>query len=105
MDEILKCYDDGTIELEDLAALGLVLELFNHAVAERRATLQSGSTEEAGALVQPLPLVDRRTPHTALSARPACRPASAWRVYITLQADEPTKDITVLAVFPCSGEV
>jgi hypothetical protein len=80
MDEILKCYDDGTIELEDLAALGLVLELFNHAVAERRATLQSGSTEEARALVQPLPLVDRRTPHTALSARPACRPASAWRV-------------------------
>jgi hypothetical protein len=25
--------------------------------------------------------------------------------YITLQADEPTKDMTVLAVFPCSGEV
>ena len=52
--ETLKCYDDGTIEQEDLAALGLVLELFNHAVAERRATLQSGRTEEARAPVPTL---------------------------------------------------
>jgi hypothetical protein len=70
--EILKCYNDGTIELEDLAALGLVLELFNHAVAERRATLQSGSTEETRALSPTLP--SRRYAHPAVpfSARPAC---------------------------------
>jgi TRAP-type uncharacterized transport system substrate-binding protein len=35
--ETLKCYDDGSIEEEELAAFGLVLELFNHAVIERRA--------------------------------------------------------------------
>jgi TRAP transporter TAXI family solute receptor len=40
--ETLKCYDDGTIEEEELAAFGLVLELFNHAVVERRAALQEG---------------------------------------------------------------
>ncbi|WP_431015545.1 TAXI family TRAP transporter solute-binding subunit [Bradyrhizobium pachyrhizi] len=45
--ETLKCYDDGAIEQEDLAAFGLVLELFNHAVAERRAALQSGHADQA----------------------------------------------------------
>jgi len=45
--EILKSYDDGAIEQEDLAAFDLVLELFNHAVAERRATLQSDPTDQA----------------------------------------------------------
>ncbi|UPK26206.1 TAXI family TRAP transporter solute-binding subunit [Bradyrhizobium sp. 195] len=49
--ETLRCYDDGTIEQEDLAAFGLVLELFDHAVAERRATLQSGLADQA---VRPL---------------------------------------------------
>ncbi|MCC8952868.1 ABC transporter substrate-binding protein [Bradyrhizobium sp. Pear77] len=44
----LKCYDDGAIEQEDMAALGLVLELFDHAVAERRAALQSGPSDQAG---------------------------------------------------------
>jgi TRAP-type uncharacterized transport system substrate-binding protein len=39
--ETLKCYDDGAIEEEELAAFGLVLELFDHAVAERRAALQA----------------------------------------------------------------
>lgn len=38
--ETLKCYDDGAIEQDDLAAFALVLELFDHAVDERRATLQ-----------------------------------------------------------------
>jgi len=38
--ETLKCYDEGAIEEEDMAAFGLVLELFDHAVAERRAALQ-----------------------------------------------------------------
>ncbi|WLB24102.1 TAXI family TRAP transporter solute-binding subunit [Bradyrhizobium japonicum] len=45
--ETLKCYDDGAIEQDDLAAFGLVLELFDHAVAERRATLQSGAADQA----------------------------------------------------------
>jgi TRAP-type uncharacterized transport system substrate-binding protein len=44
--ETLKCYDDGAIEQDDLSAFGLVLELFDHAVAERRATLQRGPTDQ-----------------------------------------------------------
>lgn len=44
--ETLKRYDDGAIEQEDLAALSLVLELFNHAAAERRAALQSGLPDQ-----------------------------------------------------------
>src|SRR6266403_1774909 len=32
--ETLECYDDGAIEEEELAAFGLVLELFDHAVVE-----------------------------------------------------------------------
>jgi TRAP transporter TAXI family solute receptor len=55
--ETLKCYDDGGIEQEDLAAFGLVLELFNHAVAERRASLQSGPADQA------------RTPGPTLASR------------------------------------
>ncbi|CCD93246.1 conserved hypothetical protein; putative TRAP-type uncharacterized transport system, periplasmic component [Bradyrhizobium sp. ORS 375] len=47
--ETLKDYDDGAIEQEDLTAFGLVLELFNHAVAERRATLQGGSADQTWA--------------------------------------------------------
>jgi TRAP transporter TAXI family solute receptor len=47
--ETLKCYDDGTIEQEDLTAFGLVLELFNHAVAERRAALQSALSDQTRA--------------------------------------------------------
>ncbi len=45
--ETLKCYDDGAIEQEDMAAFGLVLELFDHAVADRRAALQSGPSDQA----------------------------------------------------------
>ncbi len=45
--ETLKCYDDGTVEQEDLAAFALVLELFDHAVAQRRAALQSGLPDQA----------------------------------------------------------
>ena len=47
--ETLKCYDDGAIEQDDLAAFGLVLELFDHAVAERRAALQSGLADQSRA--------------------------------------------------------
>jgi TRAP-type uncharacterized transport system substrate-binding protein len=39
--ETLDCYDGGLIEEEELAAFGLVLELFNHAMVERRAALQA----------------------------------------------------------------
>lgn len=37
--EALGCYDDGAIEEGDLSAIGLALEQFNHAVADKRATL------------------------------------------------------------------
>jgi TRAP transporter TAXI family solute receptor len=37
--ETLDCYDDGAIEESDLAAYGLVLGQFHHAVADRRAVL------------------------------------------------------------------
>jgi TRAP transporter TAXI family solute receptor len=45
----IECYDDGAIEEEDLAAFGLVLELFHHAVAERHAALEAGTLELARA--------------------------------------------------------
>jgi TRAP-type uncharacterized transport system substrate-binding protein len=37
--EALDCYDDGAIEEGDLSAIGLALEQFHHAVADRRATI------------------------------------------------------------------
>jgi TRAP transporter TAXI family solute receptor len=37
--EAFECYDDGTIEEGDLAAIGLALEQFHHAVTDRRFTL------------------------------------------------------------------
>src|SRR5947207_1892905 len=43
--ETLECYDDGAIREEELAAFGLVLELFNHAIVERRAALQADTLE------------------------------------------------------------
>ena len=43
--EALDCYDDGTIEDGDLSVIGLALEQFHHAVADRRIVLGSG---EAG---------------------------------------------------------
>jgi len=45
--ETLECYDDGAIEEEELSAFGLVLELFNHAIVERRAALQASTLETA----------------------------------------------------------
>jgi TRAP transporter TAXI family solute receptor len=50
--ETLECYDDSAIEEEELAAFGLVLELFDHAVAERRAALEAGNLEPARAWVR-----------------------------------------------------
>jgi hypothetical protein len=37
--ETLDCYDDGAIDDADIAAYGLVLDQFHHAVADRRAAL------------------------------------------------------------------
>jgi TRAP transporter TAXI family solute receptor len=37
--ETLECYDDGAIEEGDLAAFGLVLEQFHHAVVDRRTAI------------------------------------------------------------------
>lgn len=39
--EALECYDDGAIEQEELAAFGLALDLFNHAVIDRRTDLST----------------------------------------------------------------
>jgi hypothetical protein len=45
--ETLECHDDGAIDEEDLAAFGLVLELFDHAVADRRAAMSESTPEQA----------------------------------------------------------
>ena len=45
--ETLQCHDDGAIDEEDLAAFGLVLELFDHAVADARAAIEAGTPELA----------------------------------------------------------
>jgi len=41
----LDCYDDGAVEDGDLSVIGLALEQFHHAVADRRTVLGAG---EAG---------------------------------------------------------
>ncbi len=45
--ETLQCHDDGALDEEDLAAFGLVLELFDHAVADARAAMEAGTRELA----------------------------------------------------------
>jgi TRAP transporter TAXI family solute receptor len=47
--ESLKCYDEGAIEQEDMVAFSLVLELFNHAFAERRSALRDGPIDHGRA--------------------------------------------------------
>src|SRR5262249_1384905 len=37
--ETLDCYDDGAIDESDLAAYGLVLDQFHHAISDRRVAL------------------------------------------------------------------
>jgi len=39
--EALDCYEDGAIEEGDLSVIGLALEQFHHAVADRRTTLDA----------------------------------------------------------------
>ena len=46
--ETLECYDDGAIDEEELAGFGLVLQLFNHAIVERRAALERGFLDQPG---------------------------------------------------------
>lgn len=41
--EALDCYDDGAIEEGDLSVIGLTLEQFHHAVADRRVILGAGA--------------------------------------------------------------
>ncbi|MEW6394345.1 MAG: hypothetical protein AB1582_07305 [Pseudomonadota bacterium] len=43
--ETLHLYDEGSIEEGELAPLSLAIELFNHAMTERRAALQIGPIE------------------------------------------------------------
>ena len=45
--EALDCYDDGAIEEGDLAAIGLVLDQFDHAVADRRIAIGLAAPEPA----------------------------------------------------------
>ncbi|MET4426363.1 TAXI family TRAP transporter solute-binding subunit [Bradyrhizobium sp. RT3a] len=58
--EALTCFDEGAIEQEDLAAFALALELFDHAVAERRAELQAGLIDPARAPTGAPTLASRR---------------------------------------------
>jgi hypothetical protein len=58
--DTLECYDDGAIEEEELAAFGLVLELFNHAIGERRTTLQADTLEPARVAAGSSSLTSRR---------------------------------------------
>jgi hypothetical protein len=46
--ETLECYDEGAIEEEELAPFGLVLELFEYAVVERRIALHARPVEPSG---------------------------------------------------------
>jgi len=43
--ETLDSYDDGAIEEGDLSAIGLVLEQFHHAVADRRGTIGTAAPD------------------------------------------------------------
>jgi TRAP transporter TAXI family solute receptor len=45
--EALNCYDEGTIEDGDLSVIGLALEQFHHAVADRRTVLGTGDAAKA----------------------------------------------------------
>ena len=43
--EALDCYDAGAIEEDDLSVIGLTLEQFHHAIADRRAALGGEAPE------------------------------------------------------------
>jgi TRAP transporter TAXI family solute receptor len=46
--EALDCYEDGAIEEGDLSAIGLALEQFHHAAADRRLALGAVGTVDTG---------------------------------------------------------
>ena len=58
--EALVGFDEGAIEQEDLAAFALALELFDHAMAARRAELQAGLMDPARGPAGALTLATRR---------------------------------------------
>jgi TRAP transporter TAXI family solute receptor len=43
--EALECYEDGAIEEGDLSAIGLALDQFRHAVADRRTTIGGSGSD------------------------------------------------------------
>ena len=52
--ETLDCYDDGAIEEGDLSVIGLALEQFHHAIADRRTVIGArGAGDTGGAADQP----------------------------------------------------
>lgn len=44
--EALECYEDGAIEEGDLAAIGLALDQFRHAVTDRRTIVDTATSEQ-----------------------------------------------------------
>ncbi|MBR0795081.1 TAXI family TRAP transporter solute-binding subunit [Bradyrhizobium jicamae] len=52
--EALDCYDDGAIEDGDLSVIGLTLEQFHHAVADRRAVIGMAAPPVAADADEPL---------------------------------------------------
>jgi TRAP transporter TAXI family solute receptor len=58
--ETLDCHDDAGIDEEDLAAFGLVLDLFDHAVADRRAGLEGNTPEPTHGNVSAVPFSSTR---------------------------------------------
>lgn len=58
--DTLDCHDDGAIDEEDLAAFGLVLELFDHAVGDRRAALEGSTPEPTRGNVSAVPFPSTR---------------------------------------------
>jgi NMT1-like family len=54
--EALDCYDDGAIEEGDLSAIGLALEQFHHAAADRRIALGAVGVAADASAAGPLPL-------------------------------------------------
>jgi len=52
--EALDCYDDGAIEDGDLSVIGLTLEQFHHAVADRRAVIGAAAARVAEVADEPV---------------------------------------------------
>jgi hypothetical protein len=68
-----ECHDDGAIDEEDLAALGLILELFDHAPTAARHWKRGRPNRPACARVEQSPISADVQP---LSGRSGCLHAS-----------------------------